>query len=375
MRNRHRKSAPEWVRTNATRKQRSTVWELLAAGCTIADVEKRLELRRMHLDKDTISKVIQEAVGEPGIPAALVKTLKPVVQEWIISKRPYLRESVLGAPPGSPEGQVSGKLEVGFHPGSPHEQNMRELARELMNEIRLPGISSSFILELKPGQIVIADSWGRALCPLIVIGENGKISFGVGLEHRAQESDLWQGLYSHLETGGFSGLWGEISDWEGRVGQCLQKCHDFLRLAIGEIGKLIKIPDDKVERHEKMGYKEAFFTTACGDAIQIAMGDSPADFGYCSEALPTGGLWALRRYWGGIIYVAKTEMETEELQEGHDGLRCELSQTPEARDIARLRAELELTEAKIKKQLQKSTLMKRVPGYCELCAPIATRKE
>jgi hypothetical protein len=61
---------------------------------------KELELRGIYLDRETISKIIQEAIGEPGIPAELVRTQSPAVHEWIISKRPHVREALLGAPAG-----------------------------------------------------------------------------------------------------------------------------------------------------------------------------------------------------------------------------------------------------------------------------------
>jgi hypothetical protein len=95
-----RKFAPDWVRTEVTMKERAAVWELVAGGHNIARVREKLELRKIYLDRNTISRIIQEAIGEPGIPAELVRTQKPEVQEWIISKRPHIREALLGAPAG-----------------------------------------------------------------------------------------------------------------------------------------------------------------------------------------------------------------------------------------------------------------------------------
>src|SRR3989304_4312931 len=95
-----RKFAPDWVRTHVTNGERGAVWELAAGGHTIAQIRKKLELRKIYLDRNTISKIIQEAIGEPGIPAELVRAQKPAVQEWIISKRPRIRETLSGAPAG-----------------------------------------------------------------------------------------------------------------------------------------------------------------------------------------------------------------------------------------------------------------------------------
>ena len=112
MRNFRREFAPDWVRTKVTMKERVAVWELVAGGHNIARVREKLELRKIYLDRNTISKVIQEAIGEPGIPAELVRTQKPAVQEWIISKRPHIREALSGAPAGgTPQPEWGGGVE------------------------------------------------------------------------------------------------------------------------------------------------------------------------------------------------------------------------------------------------------------------------
>ncbi|MFH1484229.1 MAG: hypothetical protein ABIG98_08315, partial [Chloroflexota bacterium] len=100
MRKYRRKFAPDWVRTDVTNEERAAVWELVAGGHSIARVREKLELQKIYLDRDTISKMIQEAIAEPGIPAELIRTQKPAVQEWIISKRPRIREALLGVPAG-----------------------------------------------------------------------------------------------------------------------------------------------------------------------------------------------------------------------------------------------------------------------------------
>lgn len=108
MKKSRRKFAPDWVRTDVTIKERAAVWELVAGGHNIARVREKLELRKIYLDRETISRIIQEAIGEPGIPAELVRTQKPAVQEWIISKRPHIRETLLGAPAGDTPPQSPG---------------------------------------------------------------------------------------------------------------------------------------------------------------------------------------------------------------------------------------------------------------------------
>ena len=45
-------------------------------------------------DTKTISQIIEEAIEEPAIPAEMIKDLEPVTQQWIISKRPQLKDEV-----------------------------------------------------------------------------------------------------------------------------------------------------------------------------------------------------------------------------------------------------------------------------------------
>ena len=103
MRKFRRKFAPDWVRTTVSLKTKSLVWSLAAQGHSITDINAELERKRIYLDKDTISQVIKEAIEEPAIPPAMVMTLAPLVQDWIISKRPGIKEAVLGIPAGQPD--------------------------------------------------------------------------------------------------------------------------------------------------------------------------------------------------------------------------------------------------------------------------------
>jgi len=103
MRKFRRKFAPDWVRTTVPLKTKSLVWSLAAQGHSMTDINAELERKRIYLDKDTISQVIKEAIEEPAIPPAMVMTLAPLVQDWIISKRPGIKEAVLGIPAGQPD--------------------------------------------------------------------------------------------------------------------------------------------------------------------------------------------------------------------------------------------------------------------------------
>ena len=78
---------PDWSRTNASQEQRTAVWSLAAQGYQLAEIQKTLQLQEMDLDRKTISQIIKEAIGEPGVPAEVVKDLDPVIRQWIRSKR------------------------------------------------------------------------------------------------------------------------------------------------------------------------------------------------------------------------------------------------------------------------------------------------
>jgi len=132
MRNYRRKFAPDWVRTHVTNEERAAVWELVAGGHNIAGIRKKLELQNIYLDRETISKIIQEAIGEPGIPAELVRTQKPAVQEWIISKRPHIRETLSGAPVGETPQQSPGA-------GARDPAEREETAEPVKSKERGPG--------------------------------------------------------------------------------------------------------------------------------------------------------------------------------------------------------------------------------------------
>ncbi|HLE81410.1 MAG TPA: hypothetical protein VJA25_08965, partial [Dehalococcoidia bacterium] len=153
MRKFRRKFAPDWVRTDVTMRERAAVWELVAGGHSISRVREKLELRKIYLDRDTISKMIQEAIGEPGIPAELVRTQKPAVQEWVISKRPRIREALSGAPAGeTPQRSLGAKAR---DPGEQVEKAEPARANERgpgrYRWLRLAGIGSAIIALLVVG--------------------------------------------------------------------------------------------------------------------------------------------------------------------------------------------------------------------------------
>ncbi|MBI4286192.1 MAG: helix-turn-helix domain-containing protein [Chloroflexi bacterium] len=243
-----------------------------------------------------------------------------------------------------------------------HKQEMRELAGKLINEISLPEIQNSFIVDWKPGPIEYVDSRDHRLFPPIRIAENETISVDIAIEGN---------LRSHLETGGFSDVIGEIDNWKSGLGQYLRKCHDFSSLPMRKVKVQAKFPDDAVERNEKVGYQKAFFTSACADAIEIAIGNV-RESGYWRQ-INAYSLWNLTRCGKGSIYIANTESEANERQCEHQGLVAGFSETKEAKEIVKVRQDLELITEKIRERLQTFRDMQCACGHCELCPPLTAR--
>lgn len=282
--------------------------------------------------------------------------------KWLIP-----RTAVLHFSKGQPEPSTGRHKEEAYQ-SSLHQEKMRRLASGLINEISLPEKLHSFILDWKPQRLLVIDSRGNRLCPPVIIDKNGKISIELSLESDGEIGHVYHGLRSHLETAGSSQVLRDIDAWKKGAGQYIEKCHQFLTIAIGETREQAKIPDDKVERNEKTGCKLSFFKTACAAAVEIANGGSPVAYsGYCTQALPNN-LWLLYKYSGGGICVAKTELGAKRCRHKHMELGLTLSKTEEAKEVARSRAELEKTEKIITKQLQKFSDMEPLPGDCELCA-------
>jgi len=247
-----------------------------------------------------------------------------------------------------------------------HQQKMRELAGRLIGEISLPWIMDSFIVELKPQQLLYADSRGNRLYPPIIIAKDEKISVEISIEGKGEIGHLHKGLRSHLETGGFSGVLDKIRDWRKGGGQYLKQCHDLLAVVMGEIqGGKAKIPNEDVELNKKAGFKLSFPVTICGDAVETASGH-PLGLLYEPEAL-TNSLWLLR-YGAFGIYLAQTKKELERYQRMHKKLMAKYASEPAAKGIAELRQKLYNIRDQIYRQLQVFGDMERVPGHCELCS-------
>ena len=90
---------------------------------------------------------------------------------------------------------------------TPHKQKMREIAGTMAGEISLPWILHILIVELKPRRFL--PDRGSVLT---TVAENGEIGVELSIEGKGEIDHLYQGLRTHLETGGFSQVFDEIGN-------------------------------------------------------------------------------------------------------------------------------------------------------------------
>jgi len=353
------------------------VWDITATVGTenLSAIYRELEhkLRQLHKDEElyeeipdkrTVRRIIELDIQRLP-PEAVVAKLPPHV--WHL-RDDYEAIIQLATENIETNQQVLGEAQTKQKPyeETPHKQKMREMAGRLIGEISLPWIMDSFIAELKPQQLLYADSRGNRLYPPIIIAKDEKISVEISIEGKGEIDHLHKGLRSHLETGGFSGVLDKIRDWRKGGGQYLKQCHNLLAVVMGEIqGGKAKIPNEDVELNKKAGFKLSFPVTICGDAVETASGH-PLGFLYEPEAL-TNSLWLLR-YGAFGIYLAQTKKELERYQRMHKKLMAKYASEPAAKDIAELRQKLYNIRDQIYRQLQVFGDMERVPGHCELCS-------
>ena len=325
-----------------------------------------LKIRQFHKNDELIGEVIPD---ERTVRSIIEVDINSLLPEVVVSKLPQhvwhlrndyeaikqLAESVKAQQEAPTEAVINQKL----YEETPHKQKIRELADELRNEI-----SSPKILYIE------------------------KISTKLSIDGKGELDHLYQGLRCHLETGGFSEVLTEISNWKKGMKKYLKYSHDLLTTAQSGIKGQSKIPDDEIERNERTGYKLSFFKAACDDAIEIRIiadrlemeatskeytstsvaGNPPVtQSGYYRSPL-TNNLWLLGRYDAGDIYVGRNSEELEICESMHRDLADKLSKPDHAKKVAKLHKNLQETSDHIKQQLQKFTDMEHLPGHCELCS-------
>lgn len=237
-----------------------------------------------------------------------------------------------------------------------HKQKMRDLARNLIDEISLPWIVDSIIVELKPRRFSL-DRGGF----LISVGQEGEIGVESSIKGKGEIDHLHQALRTHLETGGFSQVLDEIGNWANKVANNLLECHIFFTLVKEELEKSygVSIP---MKDEGQPGFATWFPITICADAIEQARGsDHFRDFPYTYEGLNL-------RFGAFLVYFGVPNEDLGAIKNAHIKLRAGYAAHLQAQRIAGQRGDLYQTEAEIKQQLENFIDMERLPGQCELCS-------
>jgi excisionase family DNA binding protein len=260
----------------------------------------------------------------------------------------------LGATYGRPSEEV---ITNKTYEETEHKQKMRELAKQLQSAITLPWIVDSFILDLEPRRLLL----GREGLP-ISIAKDRTIRVQNNLEEgEGQPTYLWQGLRSHLQTGGFSNLLDMIRLWRKEVGDNLLECHKLLEFLRRKLQKTFNtpIPTDDVEQD---GFTVWFPVTILADAVEQAQWSTNfRDFLYRHEG---SGL----RFGAWLIYHGGEDEDLKLYEDAHSELRSRCAHWKQTKRIAEQRQELYRTVTEIKERLGQFTDMERLPGRCELCS-------
>ena len=268
-------------------------------------------------------------------------------------RKDYLQKQIELEEKGRLEGQ---KI---WRPDTAHELKMRELSEELLNEIRLPSVIDCLIPELKDGSLWLGKSAsliGHANFQVSVSKKGKEIEVRLSIEGEDETIHLYEGLLSHLETGGFLEVLHDIEDWKSRVAVNLGESHEFLLGVKKRIDKSFKV-SIPIEDNGQHGFIIYFPRTICAAALEPA---HYKDFSYRYEAPHL-------RFGAFAIYRSSTDEDLKQYEDSHRKLIAEYSKNPQAKEIAKFRAILTKLQSEIQYSLRKFKDMKKAPGHCQLC--------
>ncbi|MFC2072284.1 tyrosine-type recombinase/integrase [Chloroflexota bacterium] len=279
---------------------------------------------------------LREAVEKLGEPRDKEenKTSKP--QNKIDQGRSSLESlAVDGEEHGLPKEPQTGQAP---YTETPHKQKMRELAGDLQLEVGLPHVLDIF---LKPRLNTVALSIDQ------------------------EENYLYQGLRSHLESGGFSEVMEKIQDWENGAREYLSKCSDLLESVKGRIPKDEVIVSSSGELKPGL-VLDSFCGTVGADVVARITG-SPTQLGYKAERHYLQPDLLILKYGAYEIYLGLKTEDLEKYRKIHMDVILEYASDQSTSDMATLKKKLSEIENQISQQLQKFIEMERVLGHCELC--------
>lgn len=250
---------------------------------------------------------------------------------------------------------------------TPHKQEIRNLAKALINEIDSLLVRDSFILDLVPGQL----SQGKQRFP-VKITEEGEIRIILSIEGEEDIDILSKALCTYLETGGFANCLVDIASWSGGMADNLKKYHKqftTVRKRLEHTYDTSIETSNPIDRQGQPIFTQPGFTMyfpvlICADAIeQTRRTIQYKDFEYGREGL--------NLKFGPYTIFIGTSTSDEHMQlfvDAHREWRARCAMWEQTKAITKQRQELDKIATDINKQLKKFIHMERLPGYCTLCS-------
>jgi hypothetical protein len=256
---------------------------------------------------------------------------------------------------------------------TPHRQKIRELAKTLARETKIPTFWDNDLwrdlpVEFKRGK------YSLPIGEIEISRDRGiKVTYsdiGAGIA----EPYLLKGLFSHLRSSG-SRRFVELVDEEGQlhslaleIEQYSQALLVFFRLLVDDV----KGYEAKVNFHDeaKPGLMRWFIITAWYCVLWSAFGHGEIDDSLYRphESIHGTGLWQLR-FGAYAIGVARSEKTLETYKNWHKELRIRYAKHPLAKDVVRKYQRLGETVQDITQRLKEFSDMQNLPGHCHLCRP------
>jgi hypothetical protein len=256
---------------------------------------------------------------------------------------------------------------------TPHRQKIRELAKALARETKIPPFWDKDLWRDLP----IEFRRGKYSLPIgeIEIGRDRQIKvtysdIGSGIA----EPHFLKGLFNHLRFSG-SRRFAELVDEGGQlhslaieIEQYSQALLVFCRLLLDDV-KGYKV---KVNFHDeaKSGLTRWFIITAWYCVLWRAFGYVVIDDSLYKphESIQGSNLWQLR-FGAYVIGIARSEKTLETFKSWHKELRVRYAKHPLAKGVASKYHRLSETVQDIAQRLIEFSDMQNLPGHCQLCQP------
>jgi len=238
-----------------------------------------------------------------------------------------------------------------------HKQKMRELARKLMQEIKLLPILNSFFIDLN-----VKRYFRHELS--LVINEGQEITVKLPIEEEENMTHLYKGLLSHLQTSNFSKIVDDIDTWKEKMANFLQNCNRLFTQVNKELETNYHISIPVGDKGKQLGFTPGFTITICADAIEHARGAVyiTDDWYRCEGVKLICGAYT--------IYRGSPEESDEKLkhyESVHKKMRVECAKRKLTKEITEQSDELNNITTRIKQELGKFADTERIPGHCALC--------